>query len=602
MHPAYLDILKRRFSLKEVEGPSKVMPLGEAVKRFVKPGMTLHFGQTHCRPYGFCNEIVRQFWNKRPGFTLVMLGFVGNPVVLAYNGQLKKIMSCFCGDAYPTPGPNRILQQARRDGTIEFEHYSILTLPLRLLAGAMNVPWMPTNSFAGSTLADDNSDIFVMVDDPKKRGEKFGMLRALNPDLSLVHAWCADEAGNALMTPPYGENVFGALASKNGVLVAVEEIVSTEFIRRHASLVKIPGHVVKSVSVCKLGVHPSGMTNVGIPEFGAYAEDYEFIEEHRRACKKDETYDEWIKHWILECATREEYLSRLGNEKISFLKAKAAPDSWESELEGLSENLDPAEHFNKTERMIVTASRMAAASIRKNKYNTILAGVGASNLAAWLATMSCKEEGLEVECMAEIGFYGYMPRPGDPYIFNHRNVHTCKMLTSVDTVMGMLAGGATNRCIGLIGAAQVDPFGNVNTTWIPSTETFIVGSGGANDVASGASEMLVCIEQSKERTPPELPYITSPGKSVRTLVTDLGIFEKLEEKGELILTAVYEDSDSNIEGIEESVNNVRNNTGWEVKVNDHVREEPPPTHEELLTLRLFDPRRQFIGKPVGDET
>ena len=61
MHPDYLDILNRRFELKEVEGPSKLMPLPDAIGRFVKPGMTLHFGVSHCRPNGIGDEVARQF-------------------------------------------------------------------------------------------------------------------------------------------------------------------------------------------------------------------------------------------------------------------------------------------------------------------------------------------------------------------------------------------------------------------------------------------------------------------------------------------------------------------------------------------------------------
>ncbi len=71
------------------------MPLPEAIKKYVRPGMTLHFGVSHCRPNGISDEIVRQFWGQNPGFTLAMLGVVGNPTVLVYKRMVKKVISTF---------------------------------------------------------------------------------------------------------------------------------------------------------------------------------------------------------------------------------------------------------------------------------------------------------------------------------------------------------------------------------------------------------------------------------------------------------------------------------------------------------------------------
>ncbi len=600
MHPDYLDIINRRLEPADVEGPSKVMPLDEAVRRFIRPGMTLHMNVSHCRANGAGDEIVRQFWGKKPDFTLVMLGIVTNQIVLVYGGLLKKIIGTFIGDSYPTPGPQRIIQKAYREKTVEFENWSILSLPLRLMAGAMGVKWMPTRSIAGSSMARENKDTFLEIEDPSGSGEKTGIVRALEPDVSIIHGPCADEAGNILVTPPYGENIFGALASKKGVIATVERIVSTAFIRKHAWMVKIPGYIVKSVSVVPMGAHPSGLTNIGVSDLPAYAEDYRFIEDIRNASRRDDTYDAWIKHWILECPDRDEYLARLGHRRIFYLRGKAEPDSWKSEIEDHSPDLSTSEQSNPTERMIVTAGRRLTKSIKNHGHKTILAGVGASNLAAWLATTTCKEKNIEIECMAETGFYGYLPRPSDPWIFNHRNIHTCKMLAGVDTVMGILMGGARNRCIGVLGAAQVDKFGNVNTTFIPEAEVFLVGSGGANDVASAASEVLVCIEQSTDRLVENVPYITSPGKSVRTIVTDLGVWERETQDEPFILTAILNDNSG--ESLDEHIEKIKSRTGWTVETAENVEIEPLPTREELFTLRLFDPKRQFIGPAPEERT
>ncbi len=587
------DIIRRRLQLREDEGPPKVISLSEAIKKYIKPGMTIHMGISHCRPNAAGDEIVRQFRGKKPKFTLVMLGLVANQIAWVHQRLLKKVISTFCGDPYPTPGPNPIIGKAYREGSLEFEHWSILTLPLRLMAGAMGVPWMPTRSIAGSSMADENHESFAVIDDPSGDGNKLGMVGALVPDVSIIHGWCADRAGNVLLTPPYGENVFGALAARAGILVTVEKIVSTDFIRKHAPLVKIPGHAVKSVSVVPMGAHPSGLTNLGVPELPAYAEDYDFLEKMRDACRDEKSYEEWLQYWILDCAEREKYLEKLGHDRIFYLRGKADAESWRDEIRNRSPNLSTSKESNRAERMITVASRYIAQSIKKKGHKTILAGVGASNLAAWLASISCKDENIEVECMAEVGFYGYLPRPSDPYIFNHRNLHTCKIVSGIDTIMGILMGGAQNRCIGVLGAAQVDMHGNVNSTCIPSSKMFIVGSGGANDVASAASEVVVCLEQTKHRLVEKVPYITSPGDKVSTIVTDLGVFGRHPTGESFQLVAVLDDESGKTP--EEKIKDVKNNTGWEIEVTDKVEMEPPPSEEELLTLRLFDPKKQFTG-------
>jgi len=593
MRPEFEDIIRRRLEIQPEEGPSKVIPLPRAVEKHLRPGMTIHMGISHCRPNAASDEIVRRFRGKNPQFTLVMLGVVANQIAWVHEGLLKKVISTFCGDPYPTPGPNSIIGKAYRDGVLQFQHWSILTLPLRLMAGAMGIQWMPTRSITGSSMAEENAESFVVVDDPSGTGNALGMVKALKPDISIVHAWCADRAGNLLLTPPYGENVFGSLAAKEGVVATVERLVSTDFIRKHAWLVKIPGHAVKSVSVAPMGAHPSGMTNLGIPELPAYAEDYDFLEEMRDACRDEKSYEKWLKYWIFDCADRQQYLERLGHDRIFHLRGKADPESWRDEIRNLLSELSTSETSNPAERMIIAAARHIAQSIEKNEHKTILAGVGASNLAAWLATIACKEKGIEVECMAEVGFYGYLPRPSDAYIFNHRNLHTCKMVAGIDTIMGVLMGGSQNRCLGVLGAAQVDRFGNVNSTCIPSAKMFIVGSGGANDVASAASEVMVCLEQTKSRFVEKVPYITSPGESVSTIVTDLGVFKRASAGGSFKLISVLDDGAG--KSVDEKIEEVKNTAGWEIQAADEVSTEPPPSEEELLTLRLFDPKRQFTG-------
>jgi acyl CoA:acetate/3-ketoacid CoA transferase beta subunit len=207
-----------------------------------------------------------------------------------------------------------------------------------------------------------------------------------------------------------------------------------------------------------------------------------------------------------------------------------------------------------------------------------------------MATYLLRQEGYEVDVMAEIGFFGYLPRPTDPFIFNLSNVPTCKMLTDVSDVLGILMSGENQRCLGALSAAQVDRWGNLNSTLIPP-DLLITGSGGANDVASGASEVLAVVPQSPLRFIPEVAYVTAPGQRVRMLVTTLGIFEKLDGDREFTLTAILEDRKSSAE---ETVRRVREQCQWDLKIAPRLRSVAVPTTDELALLRLFDPQKFFL--------
>jgi len=161
-------------------------------------------------------------------------------------------------------------------------------------------------------MEEDNKESFTVIDDPFGSGRRIGLLKALNPDLSIVHGLAADRAGNTILTPPYSESLWGAKASTGGAVVTVERLVSTDFIREHSHLVKLPGYMVNSVSVVPLGAHPGGVWNQGMEGFEAYAEDYAFMTEFTRICGDPETLDAWIKEWVLDCQSFEEYKSQIG--------------------------------------------------------------------------------------------------------------------------------------------------------------------------------------------------------------------------------------------------------------------------------------------------
>ncbi len=568
---------------------NKVMDLREAVASLVRPGMHFHVAHAYMRPSAAIYEICRRFWGQDTEFVISSLGFVANMVLFVYGGLARKLITTFCGDSYPFPGPNRIYQEAFSEGRLEIENWTVLTLPQRLLAGALGVEWMPTHSITGSTMQEENAGDFCVVDTPD--GGKTGMVRALRPDLTIIHAWAADRSGNVLLAPPYAENVHAAFAAREGTLVTVEKVVDTGFLRRYPHFVKIPGYLVRAVCPVTMGVHPSGISNQGLEEFDAYAEDEEFMLELREACKDPAAMEAWVGEWLTGVDDHDGYMRKVGFEKIWFLKGRSASDSWESELATRASSIRRDMEYNPTEMMVIEAARMLERRVQAGGYSTLLAGIGASNLAAWKAWYDLRRNDYGVELMAEVGFFGYTPRPGDPFIFNFRNMHTCSMLTDVLTVLGSMVGAKSNRAIGVLGAGQVDRFGNINSTKVPELNLFLVGSGGACDVALGAHEVLVTMPQDRMRTPDRVSYITAPGHKVRTLVTTMGVFEKPPGEDEFMLTAYFPQTGADGR---EAVEKISSQCGWEIDAARDLRLVEPPGRDELYDVRIFDPQRYFL--------
>ena len=224
--------------------------------------------------------------------------------------------------------------------------------------------------------------------------------------------------------------------------------------------------------------------------------------------------------------------------------------------------------------------------------HAVLAGAGVANLAAWLGVQLARDAGSEVKLTAEIGLWDYDATLGDPFVLNHRNFPTSTMLADAQAVLGTLVGGTGTTAIGCLGGAQVDRFGNINSTWI-KPRPFLVGSGGGNDVASTAAENVIVATLTAQRTVADCSYVTSPGTYVQALVTDLALFEKRD--GVLQVSALAPGT---------TFDEVRELCGWEL--------EPPAGDLPVLDaaarrgrgrgpLRPLGPRGWFSCRPLRKE-
>ncbi|MEX2255910.1 MAG: CoA-transferase [Acidimicrobiia bacterium] len=552
--------------------------ISDAVRAHVQAGDLLCIVTGHTRWTAAARELIRQWWGRDPGFTLAMPSLSSLGTLFFRGGLVRKVITGYSGDTFPNFTPNPIFADAYRSGAVDVEHWSFLAFAQRLEAAARGLPAVTTRSIVGSSMVEN--DAYARVDTPF--GD-VGLLAPLVPDVTLLHAPVADRDGNIAIHPPLLEGVWGALAARRGAIVTVDRVVDD--LRPWSHLVCIPAHRVLAVCQAELGAHPGGLYVGDLPVDG-YGEDYEFFIEARAATRRDD-FDDWIHHWVLDVEDQVDYLERLGAARIGAVRSKAEPESWTRDQAAHAPDLEaPA---NRWERAATWGARHLADRVLTLDAHAVLAGAGVANLAAWLAVAQARERGSDVQLTAEIGMWGYDPTPADPFVLNHRNFPRSTMLNDADTVLGALVGGPGSRTLACLGGAQVDRHGNVNSTMIPDG-AFLVGSGGGNDVASVCTEAIVVALLAPQRTPAECGYVTSPGRAVRALVTDLGTLEKLEPEGELVLTAVPEGP----KPVAERIAAAQAACGWDLTVASEVAELTPPSAEELARLRSWDPRAWFL--------
>ena len=555
--------------------------MADAVQAHVRAGDSIHVFCGHTRWTAAATEVVRQWWGRDPGFTLVMLSLSSLGTLFVRGGLVRRIETGYSGDVFPNFTPNPIFGDAYLSGVVEVEHWSFLAFQQRLEAAARGLPALTTRSLAGSAMADNPG--FALVDDPFG-GDRpaIGLVQAATPDVALVHGAIADRAGNVALHPPLLEGVWGALAARRGAIVTVEQVVDD--IRPWAHLVRLPAHRVLSVSECPMGAHPGGLYG-GFTPAEPYGEDVEFWAEVREASRRDD-FDRWVQEWVLDLPDHAAWVAKLGSGRTDRLRRRADPLSWRDDEAAHPPDLDPP--ANGWERAATFGARVLAERIGALGADTALAGAGVANLATWLGVRQARAAGSACVLCAELGLWEYEPTPADPFVFNHRAFPSATMLADSSEILGMVMPGPGTRSVACLGAAIIDVTGAIDSTVVPG-KTFLVGSGGGNDVASAADDVVVVTTLTGRRTCEAVPYVTSPGHRVSHLVTDLGLFAKGDD-GRFVLVAVPAGTGS----VDDRVEQVRAVCGWPLVVADRLAELPAPTPEELEALRRWDPQGFFL--------
>lgn len=568
-------------------GPEILADPDELCRRHLTPGMRVHIASTMSRPNALVLALARVFGGVgRFGISVNALHAGVHALTMA--DVVERAVIGFAGDTVPTSRPNRLYARLPEDDPFPVEEWSLLSLLQRLMAGATGAPAAVSTSLRGSDLPQGHPPLTTVPYGTGKDGEPAAVLvPALRPDVTLLHAQCADDHGNLYLSGPVGEGWWGALAASHGVLATVETMCAEP---PADAVCQIPAERVLALAVCPYGAHPQGLSPMRGAAVAGYLDDYPFLADLADACAEPERTDAWFRRWVTGTGGHDGYLARLGEPRLAQLAL--GHRSFESAggprpVEGArrTRTAEPAGPPSDREHHLVLAARTIARTIRAQGYRTVLAGIGAAHLASWLAARMLRDEGIEPQVVNELGMVDFAPRGGDSFLFSQRHVLDCRQYAGTWEVLGGLVAGGGARTLGVLSAAQVDRQGRINTSRTVGGG-FLVGSGGANDVASHV-ETIVVAPASPLRYPEEVGFVTSPGHHVSRVVAEFGSFER--EKGTEPFTLTTWAPPPTLGRAASPAGTVLARTGWQAKIADPLLREEPPTDQELAMLRSIDP-------------
>jgi glutaconate CoA-transferase subunit A len=297
---------------------NKLISLSEGVKKYVKDRSIIASGGFPLARQGaiFAKEILRQnragnikvrdlFWVE-PG-----IGF-GSSLLIAE--ALVDSMICTFS-SHERPGLSIIIRDTLEKGIprkIKWEDESNLTLSSRLMAGALNLPFIPSNSGIWGDLSKpglwDGVHSYpknIIMEDPYGSKKKVALLQAIKPDVSVVHVPFADVRGNGMILGSLYYDFWLSRAGKEIILVA-DHIVDTEMCRRFPNLVSIPGVGVSAVIPWYMGAWPTNSP-------GVYGEDLNHVQYFLKNSRGD-ALRAYIEKYVHSWSDHAEYLKLIGSE------------------------------------------------------------------------------------------------------------------------------------------------------------------------------------------------------------------------------------------------------------------------------------------------
>ena len=277
----------------------ELLSLREMIARHVKPGQMLAMeGFTHLIPFAAGHEIIRQgigelhlvrmtpdlVYDQLIGMGLVKeltFSWGGNPGV----GSLHRLRDAI-EQSWPRP--------------LAWHEHSHAGMAAAYTAGAAKLPFGVLRGYIGTDLPQHNTQI-SQVECPYT-GERLATVRAVNPDVTILHAQQLDARGNVLIRGILGATREAALAAR-AVLITVEEQV--ERLDAPMNSTVLPHWVVTAAAVVKGGAWPSYAQ-------GYYPRDNAFYQQWDEIARERDGFRAWVEHYVLGTADHRAFLQRIG--------------------------------------------------------------------------------------------------------------------------------------------------------------------------------------------------------------------------------------------------------------------------------------------------
>jgi glutaconate CoA-transferase subunit A len=291
---------------------SKLLTMRDAISRHVPSGSMVLLGAQleQMIPFAAAHELIRQ---SRRDLTLV--GPISDILFdqLIGAGCVSRVMAAWVGNVSAGVGYcfRRAVERSipRR---LEVVDYSNFTMALALHAGALGVPFLPTYATLGSDLLKKNGNLREFSSPVSE--EKLVAVRALRPDVAILHVQRSDAQGNAHIWGSLGVALDGARAARK-VIVVAEEIVEPSLISSDPNRTLIPGFLVATVVHEPGGAHPS-------PVQGYYGRDHAFFAEYHEQTRRLEDFEDWVARWVVQTTDRSDYWKQLEPGRVEKLAVK----------------------------------------------------------------------------------------------------------------------------------------------------------------------------------------------------------------------------------------------------------------------------------------
>ncbi len=291
---------------------SKLMTMRDAIAQHMPSGAMVLLGaqMEQMIPFSAGHELIRQ--GRRD---LTVVGPISDILFdqLIGAGCVSRVMAAWVGNV--SAGVGYCLRRATEQNIprrIDMTDYSNFTMALALHAAALGIPFLPTYSTLGSDLLKKNANLREFVSPVNE--DKLVAVRAVRPDVAILHVQRADESGNSHIWGSLGVAVDGARAARKVIIVA-EEIVSPEVIASDPNRTLVPGFHVAAVVHDPGGAHPS-------PVQGYYGRDHEFFSEYHTQSRELQDFERWLEEWVVRVADRRSYLDQLGASRIEQLSVR----------------------------------------------------------------------------------------------------------------------------------------------------------------------------------------------------------------------------------------------------------------------------------------